>query len=152
MHVSDLPGYNPAQPETAHPDEKCFGILELDLWTENSQGARVVHRFQIIDFLRGNTRLREVRDLQAEGVFSSLDSHPPMKVLILLEHNVGEAKEMADAARDRKRVRDTLRFAAANSTLVKDAVQQAEIKKRLLQRASHFGPLSAGRTSGTQRN
>lgn len=152
MHVNELPNYNPNQTYTAHDDEKCFGILETDLQTDTPDGKRVVHRFQIIDFLRGNDRLREVRDLQALKLYSVLDNHPPMRVLILLEHNVGEAKEIANAARERKKVRDSMRFAAENSTLIRDAIEQAEIKSKVLKRASHFGPLTSGRTSGRQRN
>jgi hypothetical protein len=151
MHIRELPNYNPAQPEKAHADEKCFGILELDMWTENSAGAREVHRFQVVDFLRGSQRLREVRDLVADGVYSQLEQHPPMRVIVLLEHSVGEAMEMADAARDRKKVRDTLKFRPPTD-LVGELIQQSEIKQLLLRRASHFGPISTGRTSGTQRN
>lgn len=152
MHVNELPQYDPSRPEKAHDDDKCFGILETDLWTENAEGKKVVHRFQIIDFLRVNTRLREVRDLNEEKVYSVLDNHPPMRVWTLLEHSVGEAKEIANAARDRKKVRDTLKFAPAESTLIQDLLDQAEIRQKVLMRQSHFGPASAKRTAGTQRN
>ena len=149
MHVSELPGYD--LEVQAHDDEKCFGILETELWADVA-GKRVVHRFQIIDFLRGSTKLREVRDLSELKLYSILDAHPPMQILCMLEHTVGEAKEMADAARDRKKVRDTLAVAAASSTLIQDAITQAEIKQKIRRRASHFGSRSPGRTSGTQRN
>lgn len=149
MHVNQLQHYNPDQPEKANPDEKCFAILETDLRTENSEGKSVVHRFQVVDFLRGNTRLREVRDLNKEGLFSVLEQHPPMRIWSLLEHSVGECKLMADEARARKKVRDTLAAAQAASTLISDAMTRAEAFQKVIRKASHFGP---SRTTGVQRN
>lgn len=151
MHVKDLPGYDPEI--KALDDEKCFGVLELDLYTESSSGVRTVHRFQIIDFLRGNTKLREVRDLHELKLYSALDQSLPYRQFALLEHSVGECKEIADAARERGRDRAremTLR--QAESTLVQDTITQAEQAVKVLAHQSHFGPLSAGRTTGKQRN
>ncbi len=151
MHVSEVPGYDPEI--RALDDEKCFGILEVDLYTEASNGKRTVHRFQIIDFLRGNTKLRQVRDLNEEKLYSVLDKSLPYRQYALLEHSVGECKEIADAARERGRHRATeMALRARESTLVQDAVTYYEQAEKVLQRQSHFGPLSAGRTTGKQRN
>lgn len=144
MYARDLPRYNPDFPVTANPDEKCFAILETDLQTEDGK----LHRHQIIDFLRGNTPLRQVRDLVAEGEFTVLDQHPPLQVYCALEETVGHAMELAQQARDRKKVRDTMSAMAKTSTLIQDAITQAEIKTKILRKQSQFGP---GKIAGTQR-
>lgn len=152
MNIKDLPGYDPEI--RASDDEKCFGVLEADFYTESStNGKRTVHRFQIIDFLRNNTKLREVRDLNELKLYSALDKSMPYRQIALLEHSVGECKEIADAARERGRHRaNELILQRAESTLVQDTVTRAEQAVKVLAHQSHFGPLSAGRTTGKQRN
>lgn len=147
MQITELQGYesDPNKAVHAADDDKCFAILETEFRTERGK----VHRFQIIDFLRGNAKLREVRDLNELGLFSVLDQHPPMNVWCLLEHTVGEAKEMANAARDRKKARDTIAAMTAGSTLINDAITRKEQDVKILRRQSQFGP---GKLSGTQRN
>ena len=151
MHIRDLPH----DPEVrALDDEMAFGLLETDLYTEVTRDGEQhteVHRFQMVDFLRGNDRLREVTDLVKAGLYSMLDNHPPMRVIIALEHSVGEAKEIADAARERKRARDVLKAAEESSTIVKDAIERSEQIEKARRRESFFGPTSAGRTTGVER-
>lgn len=153
MHVKDYPGYKSAV--RAHPDEKAYGLLELDLYTDikgdDGETVRVTHRFQIIDFLRGNERVKEFNDLVKDGDYSMLDNHPPMRVIIALEHGVGEAKEIAHAARDRKKARDILREAEERSTLIEDAIERSERIEKIRRRESFFGPTSTGRTTGHER-
>jgi hypothetical protein len=161
VHVRDLPHYDPDNPVTASPDEEAFGLIEVDLWTEDSENRRVVHRFQVVDFRRGSKRMRQVRDLNKEKVVSILDDLPPMDIVCAIEdekgqvhfdHKVGEVMEMADVARDRKKARDTIAAMRQASTLIPDAIERAEQLQKLRAAQSHFGPLSVGKTSGTQRN
>jgi hypothetical protein len=153
MHVKDYPGYDPGI--RAHDDEKAYGLLETDLYTDikvDGETVRVTHRFQIIDFLRGNDRLKEVNDLVKDGVYSMLDNHPPMRIIIALEHGVGEAKEIAHAARERKKARDVLREAEEKSTLIEDVIERSERIEKIRRRESFFGPTSTGRTTGHERS
>lgn len=151
MNIRDLP-HNPEI--RAKDDEKAYGLLETDFYVEVKRDGEThteSHRFQMVDFLRGNERLREVTDLVEAGIYSMLDNHPPMRVIIALEHSVGEAKEIANAARERKRARDVLKAAEESSTLVKDAIERSEQIEKARRRESFFGPTSTGRTTGTKR-
>lgn len=148
MNVKDIPGYvaDLDQRPVALDDEKCFAVLEVDARTED---GKAVHRFQIIDFLRGNTRMREIRDLNKLKLHSILDQGMPYRQWSLLEHTVGECKEIANAARERGKHRVAAMLEQqARSTLIEDAITQAEIKQKVLRRESQFGP---GKLSGTQR-
>ncbi|MCZ2109087.1 MAG: hypothetical protein LC118_05885 [Dehalococcoidia bacterium] len=148
MRVTEVPGYvaDPDQRPVAHDDEKCFAVLEVDLRTEDDK----IHRFQLIDFLRGNTRMREFRDLNKLQLWSVLDYGTPYRQWSLLEHTVGECKMIADEARMRNKARAAeVAQRRAESTLIQDAITRAEITQKVLRRQTQFGP---GKLSGTQRS
>ena len=150
MYLSEYPGYADNVETVAHDDEECFGILEVDLRVPSSTtGKSTVHRVQVIDFRRGSLRLKQFRDLNELKLWSAMYEGMPLRVICGLEEKVGTAKTLADEARDRGRQRVAqMRFRAAESTLIQDAVTRAEIVEKVLKRASHFG---ASRTAGKQR-
>lgn len=155
MHVSELPRYDPQRPLQAHDDELCLGLIETDLWTESADGKRTVHRFQIIDFIRDKQLCREVRDLTLEKVVNILDQLLPMKIIAGGEDSTGKdtvarVKYLAEEARERQKAR-VLEMAQrkAQSTLLADHAEYAELRHKLVNKKTHFG---AGKSAGNQRN
>lgn len=157
MHIRDIKGKIDDAPT---PDADAYGLLETDMYVHEQGEKPMVHRIQLVWWRFQNEQRVQVRDLSAEGVYSMLDNHPPMRVYSGVEstsgkveftHKVGEVMEIADAARDRKKVRETLARAKAESTLFEDAQKLWDKKQRRDARIIHFGPgTGPGRASGTQ--
>ena len=125
MRVSDLPKTTPE----IKPDEKCWGLMEVDMLTDD---YKTVHRHRLIYVIRDDEPTPYVEDLHDTGRYSSLDNQPPLRIYTLLEHTVAETVEMAEDARERgsaKRfLQDQQTMAKTERTIIKEFLERESMK------------------------
>lgn len=128
------------------PNEKCYGLLEAELSTPDSRSK---HRYQIIYVVRDDEIVKTVRDLG--NIFKY--PHPELQIVMFGEHSVAEAQWMADDIRDRSDARSRILAdeEEMRERFVPQAVAEAEQRAKVKANKSHYGPLSTGETTGTER-
>ena len=89
MRVTDLENTT----EDIKPDEGCYGVLDVDMQTEDYKAS---HRYRLTYVIRGDKPVAYVQDLTALGRYSVLDIHPTLQVFTLMEHTVAESWEICD--------------------------------------------------------
>lgn len=128
--------------------EYALALVECDMVTPDYKSR---HRYQTIYVIR-NDRLAEYR--QDLGPVQA--GIPPFRILgaavdgtrVYFEHTIAELQDMADALReDTKRFKERLAYLQETSTLIQDAIDQAEENHLILHNTSRFGP-----GGSTQRN
>ena len=123
MRVSDLKRTT----DTIKPDEKCQGVLEVDMFTAD---YKATHRYRLTYVVRGDAPAAYVQDLTELGLYSHLQNHPPVSFPVYFEHTVGEAWNILDSMHGRE---DTRKFiaelkeaSATDRNIIKEAITRAE--------------------------
>ena len=71
------------------PDEKCWGLFELEF---QSPGSKGFHRYQIIEVIRDG----QVAEYRKDMGSTKKVRGDQFRIPCLLEHTVGEAQDIAD--------------------------------------------------------
>ncbi len=125
MRARDLPDTT----EEVKPDEKCWGLSEVDMMTDD---YKHVHRYRLTYVIRNDKPAAYVEDLHTTGRYSQLDNQPPLRIFTLLEHTVGETWDMADDAHERSSAREFLRqqqlMAKEDKTIIKEFLERDAMK------------------------
>ena len=131
MRVADLPETTPEIKQ----DEKCWGLMEVDMLTEDYQQ---VHRYRMIYVIRDDKPVPFVEDLHETGRYSFLDKQPPLRIYTLLEHTVAETIDMADDAHDRGSAREFLRnqqlMANDDRLIIKEFLERESMREEFMKR------------------
>lgn len=131
MRVKDLPETT----EEVKPDEKCWGVMEVDMLTED---YKHVHRYRMTYVIRNDKPTPYVEDLSLTGRYSQLDNQPPLRIYTLLEHTVGETWDMAEDARERGSARRFLKdqqmMAKTDRTIIKEFLERESMKQEFNKR------------------
>jgi hypothetical protein len=115
------------------PDEPALRLEELNVQGINGQKMQ---RRQFIHVIRDDKRAVWSEDLgDADSFFT-----PPFSIPSLLEHTVAELREIADQLRESKESVNRVDELSEASTLIKDAIDQAEERTLKMRRVSVNGP------------
>ena len=126
-------------------DEPCLGVVEVNLPRPDSKGR---HRYQLTYVVRNDQIAEHTTDMGPEGNFP----YPQIRVVAIFEHTVAETLALAEHQRlgDNywaKRVQEV----AAESTLVRDMVNWAEERHKLVNNRSTFGASFTKQRNGIDR-
>ncbi len=125
MRARDLP----ATTEEIKPDEKCWGLTEVDMLTDD---YKHVHRHRLTYVIRDDKPTPYVEDLHLTGRYSQLNNQPPLCIYTRLEHTVGETWDMAEDARERGSARrflqDQQTMAKTDRTIIKEFLERESMK------------------------
>lgn len=129
-----------------HEDERAWALREVNLVRPPTHQW---HRWQIITVIRNDTLTEWWTDLGAISDFTA----PQLEIPGLLEHSVAELRALAEEYRLgddywAKRQEEL----AAESTLVTDALNQIEERKKIIHNRSQFGPVMAKPRNGFSRS
>ena len=130
--------------------EPCFAIIER---TDQGPDRESIHRFQYVMVVRNDKPAVYCEDLGLASLYKA----PPIYIpggaqddagKFWFEHNVGELRDLAEAAReDYRAFLARMQEVAETSTLIHDAIEQYNERHEIIHNRTLFGP--AGR--GTQR-
>lgn len=102
------------------PDEKCWGVMELDFLTPD---YKAVHRYRVTYVIRNDKVTPYAQDLTAAGIYSHLAQMPPVRMYALGEHTVGESWDIVEnVAHNRSAARDRLRELREKSAADKEII------------------------------
>jgi len=116
-----------------HKDEAALRLEELNVSGALGQGMR---RHQFIHVIRDDERAIWSEDLGPSDSFHS----PEFSIPSLMEHTVAELLEMAEKLRNSRDGYNRLVELSESSSLIEDAIQQAEESTLRTRRTSVNGP------------
>ena len=114
-------------------DEPALRLEELNVQGIKGQGMQ---RRQFIHVIRDDKRAVWSEDLGDADSFHA----PPFAIPSLMEHTVAELREIADQLRESKQGADRIQELSEASTLINDAIDQAEELTLKMRRVSVNGP------------
>ena len=114
-------------------DELALRLEELNVQGIKGQGMQ---RRQFIHVVRDDKRAIGAQDL---GTADSIHA-PPFAIPSLMEHTVAELREIADQLRESKQGADRIDELGEASTMIKDAIDEAEERTLRMHRVSVSGP------------
>ena len=114
-------------------DEPALRLEELNVQGIKGQGMQ---RRQFIHVIRDDKRAIWSEDLGDADSFHA----PPFAIPSLMEHTVGELREIADQLRESKQGADRIQELSEASTMLEDAIEQAEQRTLKMHRISVSGP------------
>jgi|TARA_R110000751_G_scaffold20837_2_gene60607 hypothetical protein len=114
-------------------DEPALRLEELNVQGIKGQGMQ---RRQFIHVIRDDRRAVWSQDLGNADSFHA----PPFRIPSLMEHTVEELREIADQLRESKQGANRIQELSEASTMLEDAIEQAEQRTLEMRRATVSGP------------
>ena len=114
-------------------DEPALRLEELNV--QGIKGQKMQRR-QFIHVIREDKRAIWSEDLGDADSFHA----PPFAIPSLMEHTVAELREIADLLRESKQGADRIQELSEASTMLEDAIEQAEQRTLKMHRTSVSGP------------
>tara|TARA_R110000744_G_scaffold323460_1_gene429355 strand:+ start:58 stop:462 length:405 start_codon:yes stop_codon:yes gene_type:complete len=114
-------------------DEPALRLEELNVQGIKGQGMQ---RRQFIHVIRDDKRAVWSQDLGNADSFHA----PPFRIPSLMEHTVEELREIADQLRESKQGANRIQELSEASTMLEDAIEQAEQRTLEMRRATVSGP------------
>lgn len=122
--------------ETLDMDEKCYGVVDADMTTDDYMA---VHRYRLTYVIRDDKRACHVLDLTDAGWYSQLEVRPPAQLVSVGEDSVGDCWNLIEErvyGRDNAmlRLRELKEQSAKDKNIIHEFLKRNEMAATFIKR------------------